>query len=47
MHKMNSCFFDFFKVSKNELLTVNNNYIEYESRGDKDKHLSPEDYLDK
>ena len=46
MHKMNSCFFDFFKVSKNELLTINNNYIEYESRGDKDKHLSPEDYLD-
>ena len=24
----------------------NNNYIEYESRGDKDKNLSPEDYLD-
>ena len=23
----------------------NNNYIEYESRGDKDKNLSPEDYL--
>ena len=24
----------------------NDNYIEYESRGDKDKNLSPEDYLD-
>ena len=23
-----------------------NNYIEYESRGEKDKNLSPEDYLD-
>ena len=23
----------------------NNNYIEYESRGDKDKNLSPENYL--
>ena len=23
-----------------------NNYIKYESRGDKDKNLSPEDYLD-
>ena len=23
----------------------NNNYIEYESRGDKDKHLSPKEYL--
>ena len=26
--------------------TFNNNYIEYESRGDKSKNLSPEDYLD-
>ena len=24
----------------------NNNYMEYESRGDKDKNLSPKDYLD-
>ena len=24
----------------------NDNYIEYESRGDKDKNLTPEDYLD-
>ena len=23
----------------------NNNYVEYQSRGDKDKNLSPEDYL--
>ena len=26
--------------------TFNDNYIEFESRGDKDKNLSPEDYLD-
>ena len=25
--------------------TINDNYIEYESRGDKDKHLSLEDYV--
>ena len=25
---------------------MNDNYIEYESRGDKDKELSPEEYLD-
>ena len=24
----------------------NGNYIEYESRGDKDKNLSPKEYLD-
>ena len=26
--------------------TVNGNYVEYESKGDKDKNLSPKEYLD-
>ena len=36
---------DYYKPIKTKG-AFNNNYIEYESRGDKDKNLSPEDYLD-
>ena len=36
---------DYYKAIKTKG-AFNNNYIEYESKGDKDKNLSPEDYLD-
>ena len=36
---------DYYKPIKTKG-AFNDNYIEYESRGDKDKNLSPEDYLD-
>ena len=36
---------DYYKPIKTKG-AFNNNYIEYESRGDKDKNLSPEDYPD-
>ena len=36
---------DYYKTIKTKG-AFNSNYIEYESRGGKDKNLSPEDYLD-
>ena len=42
----------FDKINGNYYKTIrtkgsfNNNYMEYESRGDKDKNLSPKEYLD-
>ena len=37
---------DYYKSIKNENSFFNGNYVEYESRGDKDKNLSPKEYLD-
>ena len=37
---------DYYKPIKNENSAFNGNYIEYESRGEKDKNLSPKKYLD-
>ena len=42
---MNKTDEDYYKPIKTKS-TFNNNYIEYESRGDKDKNVLPEDYLD-
>ena len=36
---------DYYKPVKTKS-AFNNNYIEYESRGDKDKNLSPKEYID-
>ena len=36
---------DYYKPVKTKI-AFNDNYIEYESRGDKDKNLSPKEYLD-
>ena len=36
---------DYYKQVKTKI-AFNDNYIEYESRGEKDKHLSPKEYLD-
>ena len=36
---------DYYKPVKSKG-AFNDNYMEYESRGDKDKNLSPEEYLD-
>ena len=36
---------DFYKPTKTKH-AFNDNYIEYESKGDKDKKLSPKEYLD-
>ena len=37
---------DYYKPIKNKNSAFNGNYIEYEKRGDKDKNLSPKEYLD-
>ena len=36
---------DYYKPTKIKS-AFNGNYLEYESKGDKDKNLSPEEYLD-